>query len=44
MIGDVDNSIPPGTPFGQIPPGWRCPKCGSTKEFFKIEDDGKIHF
>lgn len=43
-VGDSENHIPPGTPFGQIPPGWRCPRCGSKKEYFTIEDDGILRF
>jgi rubredoxin len=29
--------IPPGTPFEELPPTWRCPVCGArTKQFANI--------
>lgn len=33
-IGDPDGGIAPGTPFEQIPDGWRCPICGVSKADF----------
>lgn len=32
--GDPDGGIPPGTPFSDIPDGWKCPVCGATKDMF----------
>lgn len=26
--GDSEHDIPPGTPFTELPPSWRCPVCG----------------
>jgi len=34
-VGDVDNGVAPGTPFGKLPDDWVCPLCGATKEVFK---------
>ena len=33
--GLPDQSIPRGTPFAAIPPGWRCPDCGTEKTTFR---------
>ena len=33
--GDPDGSIPPGTPFEQLPEDWVCPVCGAPKSDFK---------
>ena len=33
--GLPDQSIPSGTPFAAIPPGWRCPDCGTEKTTFR---------
>jgi flavin reductase (DIM6/NTAB) family NADH-FMN oxidoreductase RutF/rubredoxin len=36
-IGDPDGGIFPGTPFENIPDGWKCPVCGAGKvEFVKV--------
>lgn len=35
-IGDEAGGIPPGTPFEELPSGWVCPVCGSTKDEFEI--------
>jgi rubredoxin/flavin reductase (DIM6/NTAB) family NADH-FMN oxidoreductase RutF len=36
--GDPHASIPPGTPFEDIPDDWTCPICGvSKKDFFMID-------
>ena len=32
--GDPTQSIVPGTPFGQLPDSWRCPKCRATWHHF----------
>lgn len=32
--GDDQNSIPPGTPFTELPSNWRCPVCGVKKSQF----------
>jgi flavin reductase (DIM6/NTAB) family NADH-FMN oxidoreductase RutF/rubredoxin len=36
--GDPDNNIAPGTPFSELPAGWRCPVCGASKEKFEKEN------
>jgi rubredoxin len=33
-IGDPDNKIPAGTPFGELPENWVCPVCGAPKSQF----------
>lgn len=33
-IGDIDNSISPGTAFEDLPDDWECPLCGAPKEDF----------
>ncbi|MDD2309802.1 MAG: rubredoxin [Desulfuromonadaceae bacterium] len=33
--GDVDNGVPVGTPFKEIPDSWECPRCGVGKELFE---------
>jgi len=33
--GDVDNGIPAGTPFNELPDGWECPRCGVGKGLFE---------
>ncbi len=33
-IGDPDGGIAPGTPFEKIPDNWKCPVCGTEKEYF----------
>jgi len=36
--GDPGNGAPPGTPFSDLPDGWRCPLCGAEKsQFTKVE-------
>ena len=35
--GDVVGQIPPGTPFPDLPPQWRCPQCDSGPEMFLPE-------
>ncbi len=35
-IGDSDHNIPRGTPFEKLPNNWKCPKCGSSKKYFKL--------
>lgn len=35
--GDNNRSIPPGTPFEELPPDWRCPVCGvRTSQFENV--------
>ena len=29
-------SIPPGTPFEQLPDDWTCPDCGAAKSDFEL--------
>ena len=31
-VGDDVAQIPAGTPFADLPDGWRCPRCDSPKE------------
>ncbi|MBC7128592.1 MAG: rubredoxin [Thermoplasmatales archaeon] len=33
--GDIENGIPPGTPFEALPADWTCPICGAGKEDFE---------
>lgn len=33
--GDGKRDIPPGTPFEELPPDWRCPVCGVRKMQFQ---------
>jgi rubredoxin len=32
--GDIDEGIPPGTPFEELPDEWQCPICGASKNIF----------
>ena len=32
--GDPARGIPPGTPFENLPDGWRCPDCRAPKADF----------
>jgi rubredoxin len=32
--GDLDNDIPPGTPFFDLLNVWTCPVCKAAKSFF----------
>jgi rubredoxin len=37
-LGDPDQEIAPGTPFGDLPSSWICPDCGApTGDFSRIE-------
>jgi len=38
--GDSRQNIPAGTPFEDLPAGWRCPVCGASRNVF--EDIGAI--
>lgn len=33
--GDIENGIPPGTLFEDLPADWACPICGASKEDFE---------
>ena len=33
--GDLDNGIPPGTKFEDLPDSWVCPECGVGKDQFE---------
>lgn len=33
--GDLENGVPAGTAFEDIPDSWVCPKCGAGKEEFR---------
>ncbi|MCX8206713.1 MAG: rubredoxin [Methanothrix sp.] len=33
-VGDPGQGIQPGTPFGELPAGWKCPQCGAAKDKF----------
>jgi len=35
-VGDLEDGVQPGTPFGKLPQDWSCPICGSTKDKFEI--------
>jgi len=32
--GDNSQNIPAGTPFEELPEGWRCPVCGAARNVF----------
>jgi len=34
--GWPDDGIAPGTRWEDVPPAWRCPECGATKEDFEM--------
>ncbi len=35
--GDGKGNVPPGTPFSELPSGWKCPVCGAkTNQFVSI--------
>ena len=34
-LGDPEHGVPPGTPFEQLPAGWRCPLCKALKDLFE---------
>jgi len=34
MVGDVENGIPAGTAFEDLPENWVCPICGADKSAF----------
>jgi pyruvate oxidase len=38
--GEPLTGTPPGTMFGDLPPDWKCPVCGSGKEVF-VRTDGE---
>ncbi len=33
-LGDPENGVPAGTPFGNVPDDWTCPVCGAGKDLF----------
>ncbi|MDJ1184068.1 rubredoxin [Roseofilum casamattae] len=33
--GDSKRQVPQGTPFEELPPGWRCPVCGAQRRQFE---------
>ena len=38
-VGDPQWQIPPGTPFADLPPHWRCPNCDCVAEQFLLLGD-----
>jgi len=34
-LGDEKSGIAPGTAFEDLPEKWKCPGCGSGKEYFE---------
>lgn len=38
-VGDPQWQIPPGTPFADLPPHWRCPNCDCDAEQFLLLQD-----
>ncbi len=38
-VGDPQWQIPPGTPFAELPPHWRCPNCDCDAEQFLLLPD-----
>lgn len=39
-LGDPAEQVPPGTPFAELPPHWRCPQCDAPPEKFMVVADG----
>ena len=37
-LGDPDNGVSPGTPWGEVPEDWVCPLCGVGKDQFSEEE------
>lgn len=37
-IGDLDNGVPAGTKFEDVPDSWVCPLCGVGKDEFSPVD------
>lgn len=37
--GDLQQNIPAGTPFEELPFDWQCPVCGASKDDFFILDE-----
>lgn len=35
-LGDSESKIPPNTAFEDLPDGWICPVCGSTKDKYEL--------
>ena len=35
-LGDEQWQIPPGTPFAELPPHWRCPQCDGAADQFMV--------
>lgn len=33
-VGDPDNGVAPGVPFGELPDDWVCPLCQQGKDVF----------
>ncbi|MDA7817491.1 rubredoxin [Sulfurimonas sp.] len=38
-VGDIENDIPIGTAFEDLPDDWVCPDCGEPKENFVPEGE-----
>jgi rubredoxin len=36
ITGNMENGIPPGTPFENLSPDWTCPDCGAMKDEFEM--------
>ncbi|NCO37480.1 MAG: rubredoxin [Armatimonadetes bacterium CG_4_10_14_3_um_filter_66_18] len=34
-LGDPDEGVEPGTPWGEVPETWECPECGMGKDAFE---------
>jgi rubredoxin len=39
--GMPDRGIAPGTPFSDLPEGWKCPVCGAKQEYFNAREKRK---
>lgn len=37
-LGRLEDAVPVGTSFSDIPEDWVCPECGAGKEFFERYD------
>ena len=38
QMGDVDNGIPAGTSFEELPEDWVCPLCAVGKDMFEVQE------
>ncbi len=41
-VGDPEYNIEPGIPFASLPEDWVCPRCGSPKADFELEENDEM--